>query len=145
MKALPACYDVAALRLTEFYKILPGHLERSLDRFRSAAYKIYMVQSLRRIRNKPVCQLFGSFGCEETCMGVGKFIELPMQSRKHIRMRMTKARYCGTTRSVDIAFAIGAEQFDALASDRHRHDCVCVAIKNMRHDGFLELFGLRWI
>ncbi len=143
--ALAARDDVPALRLALLDEILTRHFQRGLDRFRSAADEIDVIDTFRRGLDQPIGELFGDFGREEAGMGIGELVELLMQGGDHIRVAVAKAGHRGAARGVDVAFAGLIEQFDALATDGDGHFGVGGAMKNMGHDGFLVCLDLRWV
>src|SRR3546814_9288456 len=50
--ALPARNDVAALRLALLDEVLPRHLQRRLDRLRTAAHQVDVVEPHRRVGHR---------------------------------------------------------------------------------------------
>ena len=69
MIALAARDDVPALRFALLDEILPRHFQRGLDRFRSAAHEIDVIDSLGRGLDQPVGQLLGDLGREKRRYG----------------------------------------------------------------------------
>jgi hypothetical protein len=89
---------------------------RGLDRLRTAAHKVNVAQSCRRIGDQPVGQLLGHVGREEARMGIGKLVDLRVQGRIDCRMAVTEARHRRATRSVEVALAGRIDELDALTA-----------------------------
>ncbi len=73
-------------RLTLLDEILPRKLERRLDRFRTAADKIDLTDTLWCVSDQIVRQLFGDARREETGMRIGELVDLLMHRGQHVRM-----------------------------------------------------------
>jgi hypothetical protein len=112
--------DVPAPRLAGLEKILPRHLERRLDRLRTAADEIGVGEARRRVLDEAVGEPFGDFGGEEAGMGVGERVELAAQRREHVGMAMAEARHRRAAGGVEIAIAGAVDEFDAGAADGER-------------------------
>ena len=145
MIALMPRDDVPALAFAFLDKILAGHLQRRLDRLRSAAHEIDMVEARGRILDQAIRQPLGDLGREEAGMGIGDGIELAVKRRENIRVAVTETGHRRAAGCIEVAFAIAVEQFDAFAADGDRHHGIGGAVKNMGHDGFLPPLGLRWV
>ena len=133
MVALPPRDDGAPLRLAGLDEILPRHLQRRLDRLRSAADQIDVIDPFGRVLDEPVGKALGGFAGEEGGVGVGEGVELPVQRRDHVGMAMAEAGHRRSAGGVEIAPAVRVEDLDARASDGDRHDGVRGAMQNVRH------------
>src|SRR5580692_8628349 len=143
--ALAARDNVPPLWLALLDEILPRHFQRGLDRFRSAADEIDMVDPIRRGLDQPVGELFGGLRGEKSGMSVSKLVELLVKRGDHVGMAVAEAGHRGTAGRIDVALAVLVEQFDALAADGDRHFGIGGAVKNMGHDDFLLFLDLRWV
>ena len=123
-----------ALRLADLDEILARHLERRLDRLRTAAHEIDVAQAGRGVLDQAVGEALGGFGGEKRRMRVGELIELRAHGGEHVRMAVAEARDSRASRRVEIAPAFGVDDLDARAGDRDRHDNVRGAMQNMRHE-----------
>ena len=119
--ALAPRNDMAALRLADLDEILARHLERRLDRLRTAADQIDMAQSRRRVLDQPVGQTLGDFGREEGGVRIGQRVELAPHRGQYVRMPMAEARDRRAARCVEIKPALGVDDLDARAGNRDRH------------------------
>ena len=124
---------VAALRLAALGEILPRHLERRFDRFRSAAHQVGVADAVGGVGDQAVGEPFGNLGGEEAGMGIGKPVELLVQGRRHRGMAVAQAGHRGTTRRVDVALAGGVDDLDALAAGRDRQGSADLAMQDMGH------------
>ncbi len=127
---------VGALRLADLDEILPRHLERRFDRFRSAAHEKDVVKPRRSVLDQAIGKAFGRFGGEEGGVGVGERIELPVQSGEHVRVAVAEAGDRCASRGVEVAPAVGVDDLDARPGHGDRHDSVRGAMQNMRHGRF---------
>ena len=143
--ALTARDDVPPLRLALLDEILPRHFQRRLDRLRSAADEIDVVDPFGRGLDEAVGELFGDFGREETRVCVGKLVELLVKGSNHVGMAVAETGHRRAAGRIDVALAVLVEQFDALAADGDGHLGVGGAVKNMGHDDFLLGLDLRWV
>ena len=131
--ALPPGDDMAALRLADLDEILARHLERRLDRLRTAADEIDMAQPGRRVLDQAVGEALGGFGGEESGVRIGEGVELFAHGGEHVRVPVAKARDGRAARRVEIAAPVGVDDLDARAGNRDRHVNICSAVQNMRH------------
>ncbi len=128
--------DMAALRFAGLDEILARHLERRLDRLRTAAHEIDAIESGRRVLDQAVGEALGDIGGEEARMRIGERVELRAQGGEHVGMAVAEAGDGRASRRVEIAPAVGVDDLDAGAGNGDRHDNVCGAMQNMRHERF---------
>ncbi len=121
------------------HEILPGHFQRRLDRFRSAAHQIDVIEPVGRIGDEAVGKPFRRLGGEEAGMGICYTVELRVEGGEHIRMSVTEAGDGGSPGGVDIGPALGIEEPDAFAADGDRQLRVDGAVEKMGHGALLEL------
>src|ERR1700730_18631324 len=126
--------DVPALALTFLDEILPRHLDRGLDRFRSAAHEIDLNDALRLVLDQAVREFFGDLGREKTGMGIGERVELLVQRSQDVPMSVSETGDGGAAGRVDVALAVLIEQLDALAADGKGHHGIRRTVKNMGHE-----------
>ena len=125
---------MAALRLADLDEILPRHLERRLDRLRTAADEIDMAHPGRRVLDQPVGQALGDFGREKARVRIGEGVELPPHRGEHVRMPVAEAGDRGAARRVEIAPTLGVDDLDARAGNGDGHHGISGAMQNMGHD-----------
>ena len=111
--ALAARNDMAALRLADLDKILARHLERRLDRLRTAADQIDVAQPGRRVLDQPVGQTLGDFGREKGRVRVGQRLELASHRGQHVRMPVAEAGHRRAARCIEVAPTFGVDDLDA--------------------------------
>ncbi len=80
-----------ALGLASLDEILARHLERRLDRLRTAAHEIDMAQSGRGVLDQAVGQALGGFGGEKARMRIGDHLELFAHRGEHVGMAVAEA------------------------------------------------------
>ena len=83
--------DMAALGLADLDEILARHLERRLDRLRTAADQIDALKSGRSVLDQAVGQTLGDLGGEKGRVRVGQRVELPAHRGEHVRMPVAEA------------------------------------------------------
>ena len=125
--------DVAALCLAALGEVLPRHLERRLDRFRSAAHQIGVADAVGGVGDQPVGELLGHLGGEEAGMGIGELVELLVQGRRHRGMAVAQAGHRGAARRVDVALAGRVDDLDALAAGGDRQGSADLAMQDVGH------------
>ena len=115
MVALTSRDQIAPLRLAAFNKILSRELQRGFDRFGTTADVEYIVESIRGMRGKIVCKLFGGLGRKKAGVRVFQLIKLRAHGAEHIGVRVAQAGHCCTTGGVDIFLAGLVANIYALA------------------------------
>jgi hypothetical protein len=128
---------MAALRLPDLDKILPGEFQRGFDRFGATGHEIHVRNTGGRIGDQSLGQRLGHFGCEKTRMRIGKRIELPVHRCAHPRMTMAETGDGSAAGRVDVAAARRVDQMDALAANRRRQVCAETAMDNGGHRAIL--------
>ena len=83
--------DMAALRLADLDEILARHLERRLDRLRTAAHQIDAIEAGGSVLDQTVGEAFGGLGGEKGGVRVGELIELLAHGGEHVRMSVAEA------------------------------------------------------
>ena len=125
---------MAALGLADLDKILARHLERRLDRLRTAADQIDMAEPGRRVLDQVVRETLGDLGGEKGRVRVSQRIELAAHCVEHIRMPVAEARDRRAPRRIEVAPTLSVDYLDARTGNRDRHRSVWGAMQNMRHD-----------
>jgi hypothetical protein len=112
---------------------LPRHLERRLDRLRSATDEIDVVEAGRGVFDEAVGETLGCLSREERGVGVGERVELLVQRRNHVGVAVAEAGDGGAARGVEITAPAGVDNLEARPRDGDGHDGVCGAVQNVRH------------
>src|SRR5450759_3331310 len=100
--ALPAADDVAALGLSDLQKVLPRHLERSLDSFRAARVEVHTFDAGRRVIDDGIGERLGDLGGKKRRMRVSELVELALDRRGDTRMTVAKARHGRTAGRIEV-------------------------------------------
>ena len=132
--ALASGDEPAALRLADLDEILPGELERGLDRLGAAGDEVDPVDALGRHLDQAIGQPLGRRAREEAGVGVGQLVGLRLDRRDHPRMAMAEAGNRSAAAGVQIAPAVLVDERDALAADRDRVGLLRLAMEDVAHD-----------
>jgi hypothetical protein len=111
--ALAARNDMAALGLTDLDKILARHLERPLDRLRTAADQIDVAKPGRGVLDQAVGETLGDFGREKRRVRVSQRLELASHRGQHIRVPVAEAGHRRAARCIEVAPTLGVDDLDA--------------------------------
>ena len=81
----------APLGLADLDEILARHLERRLDRLRTAADQVDWLKPGRGVLDQAVGQTLGGFGGEKGRVRIGQRLELAPHRGQHVRMPVAEA------------------------------------------------------
>ncbi len=100
-------------------KVLPGHLQRCLDRFGAAGHEVGLGEAAGFVPHQILRQGFRRFGGEEAGMGVGERVGLAADRLDDTRVLVAQAAHGGAAGRVQQRPAVRGLQPDALAAHGH--------------------------
>ena len=123
----------AAIGLADLDEILTRHLQRRLDRLRSAADQIYVLQSLGRAAGQVIGKSLCRLGREKAGVRERQSIDLRVHRRGDDRVTMAQAGHRSAAAGVEVLLASRVEQEDAFAADRNRRGDVQMPMEDVGH------------
>ena len=130
--ALATGDKAGARRLSDFQKILARHFQRRLDSLGTAGHEIDPIDPVRRLADEMVSQVLGRLRGEKPGVGEGQVFGLILNRPNNVGVGMPQTTDGGAARSIQVPFAVGVDNIDAVAFDRARQLIADHAREDMR-------------